>query len=366
VSGTVSSGNNFGNYLPGVISGYKFNDLNGNGLMEEGEARMAGWTIRLFKDGVFVAETTTMADNPDTTDVDETGMFVFTGLLPGTYELVEVGKDGWTMTAAPGPVEVVSGTVSSGNYFGNFRLGGICGYKFEDLNHNGVKEVNEPYMSGISIWLDENGNGTWDDGERRTETDMFGFYCFNNLGPGSYTVHEVEPDGYTRTTLAPPTIFLESGDVYMAYEGEVPVGEAQMAIVMEELAIGNHKPCQGSVYTQGYWKNHADVWPVTSLTLGTVTYTQAQLLRIFDEPVGTGDGANGLISLAHQLIAAKLNIANGACPTNIQATIDEADALINGLVVPPIGSGYLTPAETSALTAMLDLFNNGLLGPPPG
>src|SRR5258705_5036 len=57
-------------------------------------------------------------------------------------------------------------------------------------------------------------------------------------------------------------------------------------------------------YTQGYWKNHPNAWPVTSLTLGTVNYTKAQLIQILEEDVN----GNGLISLAHQLIAALLNI----------------------------------------------------------
>src|SRR5262245_44270594 len=39
------------------------------------------------------------------------------------------------------------------------------------------------------------------------------------------------------------------------------------------------------VFTQGYWKNHPDAWPVETLTLGTVTYTKDQLLSIFHTPV---------------------------------------------------------------------------------
>lgn len=117
---------------------------------------------------------------------------------------------------------------------------------------------------------------------------------------------------------------------------------------------------QNCTYTQGYWKNHASAWPVTSLTLGTVTYTQAQLLAIFSQPAA----GNGLISLSHQLIAAKLNVAQGAVPTATVATaIANADALIGTLIVPPVGSGSLTPGSTSALTNTLDQFNNGTTGP---
>ena len=118
-------------------------------------------------------------------------------------------------------------------------------------------------------------------------------------------------------------------------------------------------PGGGCTFTQGFWKNHTEVWPVDSLTLGTVSYTAAQLSQIFDEPVA----GNGLISLAHQLIAAKLNVANGADPTDAQADINAADSLIGGLVVPPIGSGFLNPDDTSGLVDALTDFNEGSTGP---
>src|SRR5438067_658662 len=36
---------------------------------------------------------------------------------------------------------------------------------------------------------------------------------------------------------------------------------------------------------QGFWKNHPGAWPVTSLTLGSQTYMQAQLLTILTTPI---------------------------------------------------------------------------------
>lgn len=95
-------------------------------------------------------------------------------------------------------------------------------------------------------------------------------------------------------------------------------------------------------YTQGFWKNHASQWPVSSLTLGTVSYTQAELLSILGQPAG----GNDLIILSHQLIATKLNIAFGADPTSVAAAIAAADAMIGGLVCPPIGAGSLSSAAT--------------------
>ncbi len=134
------------------------------------------------------------------------------------------------------------------------------------------------------------------------------------------------------------------------------------------------KPCtqnQGCTFTQGYWKTHgpgdcqfgnnSDVWPVNSLSLGDpgTTYTDAQLCSILRTPAK----GNGLIALAHQLIATKLNIANSADPGAISAAVAAADALIGTLVVPPVGAGSLHPSVTSGLTTTLDSYNSGAIGP---
>ena len=124
---------------------------------------------------------------------------------------------------------------------------------------------------------------------------------------------------------------------------------------------------EGCTYTQGYWKTHgpdakgnnSNEWPVTSLTLGGITYTDAELQEIMDEPVK----GNGLVSLAHQLIAAKLNVANGADDTAIAGAIADADALIAGLIVPPVGNDPLDPAVTSSLNDALTDYNEGTTGP---
>lgn len=130
----------------------------------------------------------------------------------------------------------------------------------------------------------------------------------------------------------------------------------------------------GCTFTQGYWKNHNPVvcatdpssplclvWPVISLQLGGNSYDVTELLGILNTPTG----GNGLISLAHQLIAAKLNIANGADPTAAATAIADADALIGSLVVPPVNGSTdsLAPSVTSALTAILTNYNEGAIGP---
>lgn len=96
-----------------------------------------------------------------------------------------------------------------------------------------------------------------------------------------------------------------------------------------------------------------------TLNLGSVAYDRTQLQSIFNQSVQ----GNGLVSLAQQLIAAKLNIANGADASAIAATVAQADTLIGSLVVPPVGTGNLHPSATSALGTALDNYNNGVTGP---
>jgi len=114
------------------------------------------------------------------------------------------------------------------------------------------------------------------------------------------------------------------------------------------------------VQGQGYWKNHPDQWPVSQLLLGNNAYDKEQLLSILHQPVR----GNGLVLLAYQLIAAKLNIANGADGSCIAQTLADADALIGSLLVPPVGTGYLRPRDVSALADTLDSYNKGGLCAP--
>jgi hypothetical protein len=82
-------------------------------------------------------------------------------------------------------------------------------------------------------------------------------------------------------------------------------------------------------------------------------------MAILDNPAQ----GNGLVILAHQLIAAKLNIANGADPSAVQQAVTDADNMIGVLVAPPIGNGYLPPDQTGDLTETLTEYNEGTIGP---
>jgi hypothetical protein len=137
----------------------------------------------------------------------------------------------------------------------------------------------------------------------------------------------------------------------------VPLGAEAAVGSSETILAGTPRAPE---CTQGFWKNHFERWPAACfpMYLGTVPYTAAQILAIYNTPA-TG---NGLISLAHQLATVKLNICNSSDPALIAADIAAADALIGNLVAPPVGGGHIAPGASSHLTDRLDKYNNGYIG----
>ncbi len=114
--------------------------------------------------------------------------------------------------------------------------------------------------------------------------------------------------------------------------------------------------------SQGFWRTHTNLWTVDSLTLGTVTYTKAQLIAIMTSPVTT----DASVILAKQLIAALLNLANGSDPTPICDTIADANLLLDGCTVPCKVDKKTQPALFQSMVkdaAVLERYNTGLLTP---
>ena len=172
-----------------------------------------------------------------------------------------------------------------------------------------------------------------------------GALVFENLnaisGFGTFTFTHLQATGSTTT---------------VEFQGR----NVRSADFIDDVSIISESPPASCVRGQGYWKNHPDQWPVIQLLLGNNAYNKEQLLSILRQPVR----GNGLVLLAHELIAAKLNSANGADASCIEQTLADADALIGNLLVPPVGAGYLQPVSVSGLAEILDGYNEGALCAP--
>jgi hypothetical protein len=137
-------------------------------------------------------------------------------------------------------------------------------------------------------------------------------------------------------------------------------------------------PCEeGCTLTQGYWKTHShrgpapadDAWFAIGDVDGDGTSEGADELffssgRTWYQILWTPpSGGNAYLQLAHQYIAAKLNIVNGADATAaVNTAIAGAEAFFPGKTP----STSLTKAQKTQLqgwASTLDQFNNGLIGP---
>jgi hypothetical protein len=85
--------------------------------------------------------------------------------------------------------------------FGNAPPAEIHGYKWSDLNGDGVwNQEDEPALAGWTVFLDANLNGQLDEGESSTVTAEDGSYSFTSLAPDQYVVAEVPQVGWVQTS----------------------------------------------------------------------------------------------------------------------------------------------------------------------
>jgi hypothetical protein len=214
-----------GTVVQGAISGYKWNDLDGDGVKDANEPGLAGWTIQLYKDdgdGVFdggdalqttkvTADGTTDANGDGSINALDLGFYKFAPLLRGTYFVKEVQQAGWTQSAPAnnlfGPLTISETSTSFTNQnFGNYQAAGVTGVKFNDLDADGVKDAGEPGLSGwqIQAYADSNGNSVLDQAEfnlgavASTTTNASGAYSLS-LNPGQYIIVEVAQNGWTQS-----------------------------------------------------------------------------------------------------------------------------------------------------------------------
>jgi hypothetical protein len=215
-AGQIVADKNFGNYGYATKSGMKFEDLNANGEKDAGEPGLQGWTITLNgTDGMGnpVSETTT-------TDIN--GNYSFRVPPGSNYTVCEGDKEGWYQSyPAEGigcwVVTLASLEEDTGNDFGNYRYATKSGYKWNDLNGDGIWDDGEP---GLENWTIQLLKGDLGIGSATTDGD--GYYEFS-LPPGSYAVCEEMQAGWTQTF--PTSSGYDCGDGTYGYEFTLESGQ---------------------------------------------------------------------------------------------------------------------------------------------
>jgi hypothetical protein len=189
-----------------------------------------------------------------------------------------------------------------------------------DAGASGENIYNDGYGIIISLGYnlsDDDGGGYLTGPGDQINTEPLLGPLQNNGGP-TFT-HKLLPGSPAKDagdpSFTPPPDYDQRGDGFpRVVNGRIDIGA---------LEVQPGPPCPRQ---PAYWKNHPEAWPVKTLMLGSQTYTQTELLNILAMP-SRGDAS---LVLAYQLIAAKLNIANGANdPAPVPSTIRHADVVLS-------------------------------------
>jgi hypothetical protein len=234
-----------------TIEGRKYEDLNGDGDDENGtDPGLSNWGIEVWLDSNGNGIQDDGESHPLVTDSN--GFYIYTenvlnSVLSGpgaAYSSSEVQQVGWTQTG--GPAEY-TGLITLSNFavdmldFGNFKNINISGVKYYDANLNGGWDMpGEPAINGWTFGIDFNDDGDFDDAGETQTTALNGTFSFTDLGPGTYTVYEL--NGLTGTWVA--TTSTTAGP-FIASSGVNVTG----------LEFGNVKLGAGGGLTLGFWSN---------------------------------------------------------------------------------------------------------------
>ena len=202
--------------FPAQLSGRVFADPEGDGQLGASDLRLGGVTIELLNAHGSVVHTT---------QTNSQGEYSFTNLAPDTYTVREIqpagyyqggqraGSHGGNAAANDVISQVVLGSGANAVRYDFWELipGSISGTVHADPEGDCIVGPQDILLAGVAIeLLDASGNVV-----QTTFTNDRGQYRFENLGPGTYSVRQVQPAGY--------------------YQGDEHVGSAGGVIVRDNL-----------------------------------------------------------------------------------------------------------------------------------
>lgn len=213
-----------GYYQTASIGNYVWYDEDGDGFQDAEEQGIAGVQVNLFSD----ENNDALPDGPELSSyiTDESGIYLFSELIPGNYVMQFIAPEGLLptlpcnflgddssdsdinpATGYTNTIHLVSGVTNGINDGGFIHVGAIGNRVWEDTNHNGKQDIEEPGIEGIQVQLyqDVNADQLPDDvSVATTTTGSDGAYSFEQLYPRPYIVGFSLPFGYALTTFRNP------------------------------------------------------------------------------------------------------------------------------------------------------------------
>ena len=248
---------NFGEIRPAEIRGHvRYTDRDGNCYGEGYENRpIQGALINLYdENGLLIATTTTNAN----------GEYVFSGLLPGTYTIEEVTPPGYIdggdhvgkingikVGQLDGNDRVSDIVLTSGDEAVNYDFcehlpASIAGYVYHDRDNDGIRDAGEEGIEGVLVQLyDKDGIPVG-----LAVTDENGYYFFEDIAAGQYTIGEIQPFEYidgldTAGTIGSQTVGFANNPGDEITQIDVKWGDAGVEYNFGEI---KHGSLSGYVY----------------------------------------------------------------------------------------------------------------------
>lgn len=199
----------------GSIGDYVWNDVNGNGLQDDGANRGLNFvTVRLYQDdGDQIFEPGAGDVLKDTKDTAGDGAYSFDNLAPAGYwvDVDETDLPGYFFIsgADSGPephfVNLGPNQAYQDADFGYAGKGNISGTVFFDWNENGQQDLGDDGIPSaqVCLYADSDNDGTVDPGSLPLacmNTDGDGNYLFTGYLPGNYLVVQSPIPGLDNTT----------------------------------------------------------------------------------------------------------------------------------------------------------------------
>jgi fimbrial isopeptide formation D2 family protein/uncharacterized repeat protein (TIGR01451 family) len=211
VAGADETGENFGYNRAGLIGDTVWNDANGNGVQDPGEAGIDGVTVNLLgpgSDGNFdTADDEVLA----TETTDSGGAYLFENLDPGLYRVdvtdTESVLTDFNLTTANDPttdLNLGAGESILDADFGyqNPNLFSITNRVWIDSDSDGTQNGGESGAPDVTVTLLDDGGTPI----ASATTDGSGDFTFPGLAPGDYTLQITDLagrlNGFTGTTAA--------------------------------------------------------------------------------------------------------------------------------------------------------------------
>ncbi len=186
------------NVTAASIGGKVIDDLNGNGAADTGEPGIAGVTVTLEQAGVPLTSQVT----------DANGSYRFDALAPGDYTVTQAPPDGAQPIGTISiPVTLPPGGQITGVDFFDAYSASMAGKVVNDLNGNGAWDESEIGIPDVQVQVISDGVLL-----AASFTDADGNYSLTVLVPGTYTLMQIVPTGFTATSPASITQTVKSGE----------------------------------------------------------------------------------------------------------------------------------------------------------